>query len=186
MKSKITICIINLMLLGQTGCAPQATLSPNSAGHVSYAMSATIDGKALPALVGITAESCDDGYGGTTLTFMATADMEPQAIDDEMSLGLNIKIDDVGKTTLGKPIEVGNNSNIQLSAGVRVFIEGRQDPLTTATGMITITALSQREMSGSASLMFTDPGEVNPTVNDSLSYEVTFSNLAVIHYCLES
>ena len=149
-------------------------------------MSATLDGKPLPALVGITASSCDDGYGGYAFTFAATADMEPQAIDDEIGLGLNIEIDDISKITIGKPIQVGNNNNIRLSASVRVFIEAPQDPVTTATGMITITALSDREMSGSASLIFTDPSDVNPTVKESLAYEVTFTNLAVIHYCPES
>ena len=182
MKLNSVFCIMILMLLAQAGCGSQQTPAP---GQVVYSMSATLDGKPLPALVGIKAESCDNGYGGFTLTFTATADMEPQAIDDEISLGLNIKIDDMGKTTIGKPIEVGINSNIQLSANVRVFIEGPQDPLTTATGMITITTLSQREMSGSASLMFTDTSDVNPTVKDSLAYEVAFSNLAVIHYCPE-
>ena len=183
---KTLVSVLIFFELWLVGCAPQPTPVLDSAGHVAYSMSATLDGKPLPALVGITASSCDDGYGGFTLAFTATADMEPQAIDDEIGLGLNIEIDDISKITIGKPIQVGNNNNIRLSASVRVFIEAPQDPVTTATGMITITALSDREMSGSASLIFTDPGDVNPTVKESLAYEVTFSNLAVIHYCPES
>jgi len=35
MKSKITICIINLMLLAQAGCAPQPTPYPGSARHLT-------------------------------------------------------------------------------------------------------------------------------------------------------
>ena len=183
---KTLVSVLIFFELWLVGCAPQPTRASSSAGHVAYSMSATLDGKPLPALVGIKAESCYDGYGGFVLTIAATADMEPQTIDDEIELGLNIEIDDISKITIGKPIQVGNNNNIHLSASVRVFIEAPQDPVTTATGMITITALSDREMSGSASLMFTDPSDVNPTVKESLAYEVMFTNLAVIHYCPES
>ena len=52
--------------------------------------------------------------------------------------------------------------------------------------MVTITSLQANEIRGSASLTFSDPDDVNVVVKDSLTYEVTFSNLAVIHYCPES
>jgi len=58
--------------------------------------------------------------------------------------------------------------------------------LNIASGMVTITSLQANEISGSASLTFSDPDDVNVVVKDSLTYEVTFSNLAVIHYCPES
>ena len=66
------------------------------------------------------------------------------------------------------------------------LIEAPQDPLTTTSGTITISALSANEMSGSASLAFSDPGDVNAVVQDSLAFEVMFSNLAIIHYCSEN
>ena len=55
-----------------------------------------------------------------------------------------------------------------------------------ASGTMTISALSTNEISGSASLTFSDSGDVNAVVKDSLAYEVTFTNLAVIHYCPEN
>ena len=110
MKSKITICIINLMLLAQAGCAPQATPSTSSEGHVSYAMSAILDDQPLPSLVGIRAESCYDGYGGYSIAFTAVADIDPQAIDDEISLSLNIRIDPNSEMIVGKPIHVANSA----------------------------------------------------------------------------
>jgi len=186
MKSKITICIINLMLLAQAGCAPQATPSTSSEGHVSYAMSAILDDQPLPSLVGIRAESCYDGYGGYSIAFTAVADIDPQAIDDEISLSLNIRIDPNSEMILGKPMHVANSAYIHLSANAIVFTDAPQDPVTTATGTLTLTALSEREMSGSASFVFTDPGDVNPVVKDSLAFEVAFTNLAIVHYCPES
>ncbi len=58
--------------------------------------------------------------------------------------------------------------------------------MTTATGTLTLAALSAREISGSAMLTFTDPADVNPVVHDSLAYEVAFTNLAIVHYCPEN
>ena len=185
MKSKIVFCTTILMLLVQTGCAPQPT--PAAAVHVAYGMSATMDGKPLPTLVGIRAESCYDGYGGYALTFTAIADMEPQAIDDEIGLSLEIRIEDISKITAGEPVKVANDQNIRLLASPTAFIDpAALKPLNTASGTLTISMLQEREISGSASLTFTDPDDVNAVVNDSLVYEVTFSNLAVIHYCPEN
>jgi len=185
MDSRIRVYAMILVLLAQAGCGPR--LSPDTAGHVAYGLSATIDGKALPALVGITAESCYDGYGGYVLTFTATADMEPQAIDDEIGLGLEIRIGDISKITVGEPVNVANNQNIRLLASPTAFLDpAALRPLDIASGTITITTVQANEISGSASLTFSDPDDVNAVVKDSLTYEVTFSNLAVIHYCPES
>jgi len=185
MKSKIVFCATILMLLAQAGCAPQPT--PAAAGYVAYGMSATMDGKPLPALIGIIAESCYDGYGGYVLTFAATADMEPQAIDDEIGLSLEIRIGDISKITVGEPVNVANNLDIRLLASPTAFIDPAVlKPLTIASGTITITTLQEREISGSASLTFGDPDDVNAVVKDALAYEVSFTNLAVIHYCPES
>ena len=185
MKSYIVLtCIMILMFLAQAGCRSKLTAA---SGQVVYSMSATLDNEPLPALVGITAESCYDGYGGYALTFTATADMEPQAIDDEIGLGLEIRIGDISKITVGEPVNVSNNQNIRLLASPTAFLDPAVlKPLNIASGMVTITSLQANEISGSASLTFSDPDDVNVVVKDSLTYEVTFSNLAVIHYCPES
>jgi hypothetical protein len=60
----------------------------------------------LPQLVTITAESCFDGYGGYILSFSAVADMIPEAIDDEISLGLTIQIDDISQLPLVGHLEM--------------------------------------------------------------------------------
>jgi hypothetical protein len=186
MKSQIHFCIVFLVLLSQTGCASQPAPSPTASGHVTYDLNATLNSKPLPPLQAITAESCYDGYGGYSLAFTAIADMDPQSIDDEISLSLDIRIDPNSEMIVGKPIDVANSAYIHLSANAIVFTDAPQDPVTTATGTLTLTALSQTEMSGSASLMFSDPGDVNPVVKDSLAYEVVFTNLAIVHYCPES
>ena len=184
MDSRIRVYAMILVLLAQAGCGPR--LSPDTAGHVAYGLSAAIDGKALPALVGITAESCYDSYGGYVLTFTATADMIPEAIDDEIGLGLEISIEDISKIIVGKPMDVANNLDIRFLASPTSFIDPAVlKPLNVASGTITITKLQANEISGSASLTFSDPGDVNALVNDSLAYEVMFTNLAVIHYCPE-
>ena len=158
MKSNIVFCIMILMLLAQAGCGSQPT--PAVAGQVVYGMSATIDGRALPELVGITAESCYDGYGGNVLIFTATADMIPQAIDDEVGLGLEISIGDISKITVGKPVDVANNQDIRLLASPTAFLDPAVlKPLNVASGTITITKLQANEISGSASLTFSDPGD---------------------------
>ncbi|HSF80425.1 MAG TPA: hypothetical protein VLA49_04295 [Anaerolineales bacterium] len=187
MKSIMVFCIMIFIILVQAGCAPQTTPSPSSAGHVSYSMSATLDGKPMPTLVGIKAESCYDGYGGYALTFTATADMEPQAIDDEIGLSLEISIGDISKIAVGEPVDVANNQHIRLATQPTAFLPPESlGSLTTASGTLTISTLQEREISGSASLAFTDPDDVNALVKDSLSYEVTFSNLAITHYCPEN
>lgn len=186
MKSKIGVCMVILVLMIQTGCAPQPTPTPSASGHVTYDLSARLDAKPLPPLQAITAESCLDGYGGYSLAFTAIADMAPEAIDDEIALGLNIRIDPNSEMTVGKPIEVANSAYIHLAADATTFFPPLQNPVTTATGTLTLTALSQNEMSGSASLVFTDPSDVNPVVKDSLAFDVAFTNLAIIYYCPES
>ena len=174
---------IEAMIAASTGEPPPM---PAATGHVVYGLSGTLDGKPLPALVGIKAESCYDGYGGYTLTFAATADMEPQAIDDELGLNLEISIADISQITVGKPMQVANNQNIRLAARPTAFLPPESlGTLTTASGTLTIAALTEREISGSASLTFSDPDDVNAMVKDLLAYEVTFSNLAVIHFCPE-
>ena len=184
MKSKAGVQAVVLAALAVlTGCQPTPAAVT---GHVSYGLSATLDGKPLPALEAITAESCSDGYGGYSLAFTAEADMDPQAIDDEIALSLSIQIDSGSQMTVGKPVEVTNNTSIHLSANATAFLPPPQDPVTTATGMLTLTALSAREMSGSASLRFTDPADVNPVIRESLAYEVTFTDLAIVRYCPES
>ena len=113
--------------------------------------------------------------------------MEPQAIDDEIGLSLEIRIGDITQITVGEPVQVANDQNIRLLASPTAFLDpAALKPLNTASGMLTISTLQEREISGSASLTFTDPNDVNALVNDSLVYEVTFSNLAVIHYCPEN
>ena len=112
--------------------------------------------------------------------------MEPQAIDDEIGLGLEIRIKDISKIAVGEPVSVANDQNVRLLASPTAFIDpAALKPLNTASGTLTISALQEREISGSAWLTFTDPNDVNAVVKDSLVYEVTFNNLAVIHYCPE-
>ena len=185
MKTTVTHCIAAIIAMSSLmGCQPPPV--PTSQ-HVAYGMSATLDGKPLPALVGIIAESCYDGYGGYLLTFAATADMEPQMIDDEIGLNLEIRIADISQITMGEPVQVANNQNIRLAARPTAFLPPESlGSLTTASGTLTISALEEREISGSASLTFGDPDNVNAVVNDSLAYEVSFTNLAVIHYCPEN
>ena len=184
MKSNMVFCIMMLMLLVQAGCAPQPT--PISE-YVAYGMSAILDDQPLPALVGIIAESCYDGYGGNSLAFTATADMIPEAIDDEIGLNLEISIVDILQITIGEPVNVANNQNIRLLANPTAFLDPAVlKPLNIASGTLTITTLQANEISGSASLTFSDPDDVNAVVKGSLTYEVTFSNLAVIHYCPEN
>jgi len=185
MKSNIVFCIMILMLLAQAGCGSQPT--PAAAGHVVYDLSAILDGKPLPPLQAITAESCYDGYGGYSLAFSATVDMIPEAIDDEIGLNLEIRIVDISQITIGKPVNVANNQDIRLLASPTAFLDpAALRPLDIASGTLTITTLQANEISGSASLTFSDPDDVNALVKDSLVYEVAFSNLAVIHYCPES
>ena len=185
MMSKIGVFSLALLtLLVQAGCQSSPV---TESGHVIYGMSAALDNKPLPALVGITAESCYDGYGGYSLVFSATADMIPEAIDDEIGLGLEITIVDMSQIMVGKPVDVTNNQNIRLAAHPTAFLDPASlSPLKMASGTMTISALSTNEISGSASLTFSDSGDVNAVVKDSLAYEVTFTNLAVIHYCPEN
>ena len=185
MISKIGFFALALLgLMVQSRCQPSPA---TESGHVVYGMSATLDSKPLPVLVGITASSCYDGYGGYMLTFAATADMDPQAIDDELGLGLEISIVDISKITVGKPVDVANNQNIHLAAQPTAFLDPASlGPLTTASGTMTFSALSTNEISGSASLIFVDPDDDNAVVQESLAYEVTFTNLAVINYCPEN
>jgi len=189
-QQSIGIAVTLIFLTGCGSPSPLATTTPQpptpADAHVVYGMSATLDGKQLPQLVTITAESCFDGYGGYILSFSAVADMIPEAIDDEISLGLTIQIDDISQLPLGQPVDVAHNNDIYLSAATLAFLPPPQGVLTTATGTITLTALSYGEMSGSASLIFTDPGDVNPVVQNSLAYKVAFTNLAIIHYCPEN
>ena len=86
-----------------------------------------------------------------------------------------------------KPVDVTNNQNIRLAAHPTAFLDPASlSPLKMASGTMTISALSTNEISGSASLTFSDSGDVNAVVKDSLAHEVTFTNLAVIHYCPEN
>lgn len=184
MKSTSRPGILALVaMIAVSGC--QASPTPAGA-HVMYGMSAILDSQPLPQLVTITAESCFDGYGGYTLSFSAVADMIPEAIDDEIRLDLTIQMTDISQVPLGQTVDVANKSSLQLSAAATVFRPPPQGALTTATGTITLTALSYGEMSGSTSLAFSDPGDVNPVVQNSLAYEVTFTNLAITHYCPET
>ena len=171
MKSNIVFCIMILMLLAQAGCAPQAAQN--------YSMNAFIDGEPPSSLVVSKAEACYDGSKGYALEFAAKADMGPQAVWREISLRLNIEIDEIAKITIGKSVDVGDDSNIHVTIGADIYTPPLLEPLATVTGTITITALSEREISGSASLVFTDPENFNPAVDDSLVYDVTFNNLPV-------
>ena len=175
MKSKIVFCIMILMLLAQAGCASQATQR--------YSLTALIDGEPSASLVVKKAEACYDGSKGYALKFSAKADMGPQAIWHQIRLRLNIEIDDIEKITTGKPVNVGDDSNIRLSANANEHFPWLYSPLTTATGTITITARSENEISGSASLVFTEPDDFSSEVKDSIAYNVIFQNLPVIHYC---
>src|SRR3990170_3123342 len=51
MRFNIGICAILFALLVQAGCGPPPT--PAASGHVAYSMSATLDGKPLPAWLGL-------------------------------------------------------------------------------------------------------------------------------------
>jgi len=185
MKTTAAYCITAFIVMSSLlGCQSPPALAGQ---QVAYGMGAVIDGEPLPALVGITATSCYDDYGGYALTFAATADMEPQAIDDEIGLNLQISIPDISQITIGEPVQVANNQNIRLAARPTAFLPPESlGSLTTASGTLTISRLQERDISGSASLTFSDPGDVNAVVKDSLTYEVTFSNLAIIHHCATS
>jgi len=180
MKSNTVFCIMILILLAQTACAPQPT--------PAYSLNALIDGQPPSSVVSTKAEACYDGSMGYALKFFAKADMGPQAIWGAISLRLNIEIDDIAILTIGEPIEVANNSKIHLSISASEDFRGARlyDFLKTVTGTITITALSEKEISGTASLVFTDPENFNPIVEDSIIYQVTFNRLSVNHDCAAS
>ncbi|HSF80424.1 MAG TPA: hypothetical protein VLA49_04290 [Anaerolineales bacterium] len=173
MRSNIVFCTMIFLLLAQAGCAPQAPQR--------YSLNTLIDGESPSSLVVTKAEACFDDSKRDALKFAAKADMGPQAVWREISLRLNIQIDDIAKITMDKPVEVGSGNNINAAIGVDVHTPPLDSPLSTVTGTITITALSENEISGSASLVFTDPENFNPTVEDSLVYEVTFIHMTVNH-----
>src|SRR3972149_5299322 len=178
MKSNTVFCIMILILLAQTACTSQPT--------PAYSLNALIDGQPPSALVSTKAEACYDGSMGYALKFFAKADMGPQAVWGAISLRLNIEFNDIAILKIGEPIEVANNSKIHLSTSARGedFRGGRlYDLLHTVTGTITITALSEKEISGTASLVFTDPENFNPIVEDSIIYQMAFNHLSVNHDC---
>ena len=118
---------------------------------------------------------------GLTFAWNAVRSLRPFFI-----LGLEISIGDISNITIGKPVDAANNRDIRLLASPTSFLDPAVlKPLNIASGTITITTLQANEISGSASLTFSDPDDVNAVVKDSLAYEVTFSNLAVIYYCPE-
>jgi hypothetical protein len=178
-KAELSKTTIVLMLLLCSCTASPAPVTP----HVSYDMSGTLDGKPLPQLETIKADSCYDGYGGYKLTFSAIADMIPEAIDDEINLGLTVDVSDISQLPLGQSVDVAQISSVQLSATATGFLFLPQGALTITTGTITLSALSHSEMSGSASLVFTDQNDVNPMVQEALAYEIAFNNLAITYYC---
>jgi len=184
MKTTVTHCIVVLIvMLSLMGC--QSRPAPAAAGHVAFGMSAILDDKPLPLLSVITAESCSNGYGGISIAFSGESNLTENAIDDEVGIGLNVKIYDVWQLPLGRSIEVTNNKNIRVSGIIARFLLPLQDPLTTATGTITLSSLSDNEVSGVASLTFTDPNDVNGTVQDSVVLVAAFTNLAVVKYCTD-
>ena len=183
MKTTVTHCIAAIIVMSSlTFC--QSRPAPAAAGHVAYGMSAILDDKPLPPLRVITAESCSNGYGGISIAFSGEANLIENAIDHEVNLGLNVKIYDVWQLPLGKSIEVTNNRNIRVSGIMGRFLSP-QDPLTTARGTITLSSLTDHEVSGVASLTFTDPNDVNGTVQDSVVLVAAFTNLAVVKYCTD-
>jgi len=180
MKSNIVFCMMILILLAQTACMSQPT--------PAYSLNAIIDGKPPSSLVSTKAEACYQGSGEYALRFSAKADMGPEAVWTGFNLRLNIEFNDIAILTIGEPIEVANNSKIHLSTSASEDFRGARlyDLLKTVTGTITITALSEKEISGTASLVFTDPENFNPIVEDSIIYQVTFNRLSVNHDCAAS
>ena len=178
MKSKMVFYTMIFILVVQAGCAAQPT--------PSYSLNATINGQPPVSLVVNKGEACYQGSRGYALRFSAKADIGPEAVWPEINLRLNIEFNDIAILTIGEPIEVANNSKIHLStsASGEDFRGGRlYDLLTTVTGTITITALSEKEISGTASLVFTDPENFNPIVEDSIIYQMAFNHLSVNHDC---
>jgi len=183
MRSKALLRIIACCALsGVVGCQRQPT--PNS-GYVMYSLRVTLDDEPMYVLEGITGESCSNGYGGLLFEFAAEADPIEEAIDDEIGFGLSIQIDDVTRISSGKPTDVANNPNLHLSGRVRRFLPPPQDPLTSVTGTLTISALSSSQVSGSALLTFIDSDDVNLAVQASAVFAVEFTNLAIARYCPE-
>lgn len=180
MRSNIVFYVMIIAALAQAGCAPQPKLN--------YEMNALIDGVPPSSPVETKAEVCYDGSRGYALRFAARAevkvDMGTEAVRQKISLRLNIEIDDISKITVGEQVEVGNDNNIHGSA-VIVFFPPAIDllePPMMGTGTMTITALSENGMSGSASLRFTDPEDIHQAVDDS-RLEVAFNDLAIVNGC---
>ena len=199
MKSRILpYTMVMFALFGAAGCQQPAPIStatsipPTPAGgYVMYRLRATLDNEPMAALEAIKAASCLDQTPGPNMgkrvvfTFSAQADPIEEAIDDEIGFGLTIQIDDVTQIPFGQPVDVANNPNLHPSALVRGFLPPPQDALTMVNGTITIAALSSNQVTGSAMLTFSDPGDVNVAVQESVVFEVEFTDLAIDPDCAQ-
>ena len=147
MKSKVFLyAIICLVMFDTSGCQPQ-----------EKDFRITLDDRPMPALVSVTRESCTNGGADLFLVFSAVNAPALQPVDAETHFRLSIQFDDISKIPLGEPIEAANNPNLHLSALVTAFLPPPLESLTSASGSITISALSPEQVDGSAVLTFVDP-----------------------------
>jgi len=149
----------------------------------------------MPALVSVTRESCTNGGADLFLVFSAVNAPQGEPVDAETDFRLSIQFDDVSKIPLGQPMDVANNPpNLHLSALVTAFHAPPLEPLTSfngsASGVITISALSSGQVDGSAVLTFVDRQDEstqwgqNRLVQKALVFDVTFTNLAINPSCI--
>lgn len=111
------------------------------------------------------------------LMFSAVNDPDERIADDELFFNLDIQFKDISQIPLGEPIDIADNPGINASAGILCFCLPPQNPLSLATGIITIKSFSEDFISGSFILSFSDPSGLNINVDRSLSFWTRFARI---------
>ncbi len=170
--------------------AQVATSTPQAGARVSYQLRASLDNQVLQALKGLAAEACveqttePNRRRRLVLRFAAQDDPQQNVADDETGLELKVEVDDFDNAPQNQPIPA-EHQGLRFSASAIRFLPGPQEALTNASGTLTLSRISAREVSGSADLQFSDPNEVNAVVKNSLGFYAEFENLPVKVECAQ-
>ncbi len=134
------------------------------------------DGRPMKALKEISGR-CLTKDSELLLMFSAVNDPDELIADEELFFNLDIQFDDISQIPLGVPLDITDNPDINASAGILCFCLPPQNPLSLATGVITIKSFSEDFISGSLILSFQDPSGLNINVDRSLSFWTRFARI---------
>ena len=134
------------------------------------------DGRPMRALKEISGR-CITKDSELLLMFSTVNDPDELIADEELFFNLDIQFDDISQIPMGEPIDIADNPDINASAGILCFCLPPQNPLSLATGVITIRSFSGDSISGSLILSFSDPSGLNINVDRSLSFWIRFTRI---------